>query len=180
MQIWPPDFCPRTSSDCKDRNDIKIPWVHSDFQFCLLTGRMLRLGCSSKLGHLPLGVNTCLVSAPIVRNRCWVNTVSRVTEVDWACSWRVPGDSWFILYPPWKSRLSCHLRCPPSLHSHLQKGPTFWKPCAMPAKPLALAHSSAISAAPDVSSCDIQPDLCSRCDKLTVSPEHISIHSWAG
>lgn len=38
---------------------------------------------------------------------------------------------------------------------------------SVPANPLALAHSSAISAAPDGSSCDIQPELCSRCDKLT-------------
>lgn len=179
MQIWPSDFCPRTSSDCKERNDITIPWVHSGFQFCLLAGRMLRLGCSSRLGHLPLGINTCSVSAPIVRNRCWVTQLAECVEWTEAVTEVFPetaGSS-----PTLHVSQDCPVTlgaCPAS--SHLQKGPTFWKPCVMPAKPLALAQSSATSAAPDVSSCDIQPDLCSRCDKLTISPEHISIHSSAG
>lgn len=77
-QNWPADVCPRTNSDCQERNDIKIPWVCSGFQYCLLTWRMLRLGCSSRLGHILLGVNTWPVSAPIVRNRCWV-----ITGAEW-------------------------------------------------------------------------------------------------
>lgn len=81
MQTQPPDLCPRTSSDCKERSAIKIHSVHSGFQYCLFTWTMLRLGCSSRLGHLPLGVNTCTVSAPIVMNRAWVYTVGGASEV---------------------------------------------------------------------------------------------------